>query len=633
MTLPQSWRKTTQFLMPSRRQETGPGQYNIYPSFDLGPGRIQAGFDVLAAQLAGARQVTVDGFPGVLWEDFRARLDAALHSRGVRTHWVKVDAAWKSAEEIDALLAPYLGGDDPIFGFRYPGTLRDIFSPAALSALQPDSAADLNLLYGCGAALAGWQGPVVFVDVPKNEIQFRQRAGSVTCLGAPQAIDPKVAYKRSYFVDWIMANRHKCDLYRHIDWIVDGQRPDEITFAAGADLRQGLDRMATSHFRVRPWFEPGVWGGHWIEEKMPQLAQDVPNYAWSFELIVPENGLVFASDDWILEVSFDFLMYRSAGDITGDSAAAFGCEFPIRFDFLDTFDGGNLSLQCHPRPDYVRRNFGETFTQDETYYILDCRPDARCFLGFRDDIDPGAFRRAVDTSFAAAQPLDVERYVQVHPARKHDLFLIPNGTIHCSGINSLVLEISATPYIFTFKMYDWMRLDLDGRPRPLNIDRAFENLYFERKGAVVPQELIAQPRVVNGGPGWELIHQPTHRHHFYDVQRYAFSTAVEVETAGSCQIMSLVEGRTVLLETGNGQRQRFNYAETFVVPAAAERYRLISEDGSPHPGGEELREAAPPVGPRGRGMTLCAEHATFCPASCNLQGESSSRRLQLSAWN
>jgi hypothetical protein len=82
-------------------------------------------------------------------------------------------------------------------------------------------------------------------------------------------------------------------------------------------------------------------------------------------------------------------------------------------------------------------------------------------------------------------------------------------------------------------------------------------------------------------PGWELIHQPTHRHHFYDVQRYAFTTAVDVETAGSCQIMSLVEGKTVLLETANGQRQRFNYAETFVVPAAAGHYRLASEDGSP----------------------------------------------------
>ncbi len=103
---------------------------------------------------------------------------------------------------------------------------------------------------------------------------------------------------------------------------------------------------------------------------------------------------------------------------------------------------------------------------------------------------------ALDTSFRDATPVDVDRFVQSHPARKHDLFLIPNGTIHCSGTDTLVLEISATPYIFTFKMYDWMRLDLDGRPRPLNIDRAFDNLYFERQGAMVPAELISQPRQV-----------------------------------------------------------------------------------------------------------------------------------------
>lgn len=581
MTSPHHWRKTTQHLMPSRRQETGPGQYNIYPSFELGSGRIQAGFDALARQLADARQVTIDGYPGVLWAEFRAGLDAALHSLGVRTHWVYVDTAWKPPAALSAQFAPFLGGDDPIFGFRYSGTLRDLFDPEALAALQPGADADLQLIYGCGAALAGWAGPLVYVDVPKNEIQFRQRAGAAPGLGLTLPEEAKAAYKRAYFVDWVMANRHKLDLYGRIDWIVDGQRPDEITFAAGADLRHGLDRMAHSYFRVRPWFEPGVWGGQWLRQRLPQLAQDVPNYAWSFELIVPENGLVFASDDRLLEVSFDFLMFRNPVDVTGESASAFGYEFPIRFDFLDTFAGGNLSLQCHPRPDYIRRHFGETFTQDETYYILDCRPDARCFLGFHDDIDSSVFRRAVDASFQEAQPLDVERFVQVHPARKHDLFLIPNGTIHCSGINSLVLEISATPYIFTFKMYDWMRLDLDGRPRPLNIDRAFDNLRFDYKGAVVPQALLSQPKVIAGGPGWDLIHQPTHRHHFYDVQRYAFSGAVEVETAGSCQIMSLVEGKSVLLETADGQRQHFNYAETFVVPAAAERYRLISEDGAP----------------------------------------------------
>lgn len=583
MTLPNPWRKTTQHLMPAHVAETGQelvdGQYNIYPAYDLGAGQIEAGFDVLAQRLAGADRVMIDGFPGVLWADFRARLDAALTTLGVTMHWIDVAVAMKSTAAIDALIAPFLGGGDPIFGYRFTGELADFFDAGALQTLQPDPTATLNIVYGCGAVLAGWDGVLVYVDVPKNEIQFRQRAGSVTCLGAPQPLEPKPAYKRSYFVDWAAANRHKLALHQRIDWIVDGQRPDAITFASGDALRAGLAQLASSFFRVRPWFEPGPWGGQWIRQHMPQLAQDVPNYAWSFELIVPENGLVFTSDGWLLEVSFDFLMHRDAHAILGESADAFGYEFPIRFDFLDTFDGGNLSLQCHPRPDYIRKHFGELFTQDETYYILEAGPKARCYLGFQDDIDPAAFRTALEESLQHATPVDVERFVQVHPSRKHDLFLIPNGTIHCSGIDTLVLEISATPYIFTFKMYDWMRLDLEGRPRPLNIDRAFENLYFDRKGARVG-EFISQSSVLACGPGWELIHQPTHRNHFYDVHRYRLTGSVEVQTGDSCHVLSLVEGKSVLLETANGARQRFYYAETFVVPAAAGAYRLTSEDGS-----------------------------------------------------
>ena len=585
MTLPNPWRKTTQHLLPARRTvadaDAVPGQYNIYPAWSLGAGQIEAGFPALAQRLASARQVVIDGYPGVLWADFRERLTAALHALGVRTHWVDVAMVYKPSAAIDAMLTPYLGGDDPIFGFRYPGTLADFFVPAGLQTLQPAAEADLNILYGCGAALAGWQGVLVYVDVPKNEIQFRHRAHSVTCLGATPPLDAKVAYKRSYFVDWVVANKHKLALHRRLDWIVDGQRPEEITFAQGNTLRRALGQMANSFFRVRPWFEPGPWGGQWIRQRMPQLAQQVPNYAWSFELIVPENGLVLESDDWLLEISFDFLMHRNPADIIGDSAAAFGYEFPIRFDFLDTFAGGNLSVQCHPRPEYIRRHFGETFTQDETYYILDCGPDAHCYLGFQEDINPTVFRAELERSFHEATPIEVERFVQVHPVRKHDLVLIPNGTIHCSGTNNLVLEISATPYIFTFKMYDWMRLDLEGKPRPLNIARAFENLYFDRKGDRVPAEFISTPYVMSSGPGWQLIHQPTHAHHFYDVQRFEFTTAVEAATNGSCQVMSLVEGDSVLLETANGVRQRFHFAETFVVPAAAGSFRLISEQGAP----------------------------------------------------
>jgi mannose-6-phosphate isomerase class I len=310
------------------------------------------------------------------------------------------------------------------------------------------------------------------------------------------------------------------------------------------------------------------------------LAKDVPNYAWSFEMIAPEQGIVLESSGNLLEISFGLLMAHDAGAILGKHAERFGRQFPIRFDFLDTFRGGNLSVQCHPRPSYIRQQFGEDFTQDETYYILDTGTGAKVYLGFQDGVDPAEFRSALESSFRDGTPVEIDRFVKALPSEKHNLFLIPNGTIHCSGTDNLVLEISATPYIFTFKMYDWLRLDLQGKPRPLNIQRAFENLYFDRRGELFERELVSQPSLLKSGEDWQIQHLPTHPAHFYDVHRIEFETSVSVGTEGSPHLLMLVEGTALRLETCNGKSQRFNYAETFLVPAAAECYRLINESTS-----------------------------------------------------
>jgi mannose-6-phosphate isomerase class I len=254
--------------------------------------------------------------------------------------------------------------------------------------------------------------------------------------------------------------------------------------------------------------------------------------------------------------------------VLGESAPNFRFEFPIRFDFLDTVDGGNLSVQCHPRPEFIRRNFGETFTQDETYYILDCKKDASVYLGFQEGIDRDDFRKELEESLEKNKALEIEKYVQKHPSHKHDLFLIPNKTIHSSGLNNLVLEISATPYIFTFKMYDWIRLDLEGKPRPINIEHAFNNLDFER---------ISHPRILEKNHQYTLIHLPTHKEHFYDVHRIEFLREAEIKTEDKCHVLMLVEGERITVETLNGSLREFNYAETFIIPAAAEAYKLINQ--------------------------------------------------------
>jgi len=571
------WRKTQQFLAPEKKNNSKT-TYDAYPSFPLGNNKIKAGIEEFAAWIEQHKTITIDGYTGVFWQHLVESLDKELNKRGKSVRWFHVDAAMKSSDELDQMTAPYLGGDDPLFGKITDKNLIDWFDTEKLQLIEPDPAADINIIIGCGASLADWQGPLVYFDLPKNELQFRARAGMAKNLGSKHSIDNRRTYKRFYFVDWIVLNKHKNKILPAIDLIVDEQRPDNYLFMSGNELREGLSQMAKNVFRPRPWFEPGAWGGTWMKEKMEGLNKEVDNLAWSFELMVLENGIMFESNEYLLEVSFDFLMFNSYKEVLGDCAEKFKYDFPIRFDFLDTFDGGNLSIQCHPTPQYIKENFGMPFTQDETYYILDCKNEPLVYLGFQDDIQPEEFHQALIDSQKLVKELDVDKYIQKFTAKKHDLFLIPNGTIHASGSNNLVLEISSAPYIFTFKMYDWLRLDLDGKPRPINIEHGMNNVNFERKGDSVVPELISVPYVISETEHYKWEHLPTHPEHFYDVHRYTLNNKIHLSTNNKCHVWMLIEGTSIVIETKNGIKQRFNYAETFVVPASAESYTIYNEN-------------------------------------------------------
>ena len=567
-------RSTTQFLMPYQKSGAVPDSYDIYPSFKLDERQIFTDFEQLAQKIFSQPVVLVDGYIGVYFDVFREKLQQVADREGIKVNWADMESALKPEPEIDALIEPFMGEVGSIFGTRATISLSDFFDSAKLKSLSQNSQADVNIVYGPGAQLSGWNGLLLYIDLPKNELQFRARAKSVRNLGASQPYDMKTMYKRYYFIDWVVLNRHKKQILSNIDIIVDGQNEDVFIWMEGQTLRSGLKSMGQNFFRARPWFEPGVWGGSWIKEHIDGLNKEAPNYAWSFELITPENGIVFESSKTLLEVSFDFLMFGEGDSVLGTDRTKYGDDFPLRFDFLDTFDGGNLSVQCHPRPEYCKEQFGEDITQEETYYILDRKNNAKVYLGFQDNIEPEKFESALWQSFNTNTAIDITEYVQVHPAKKHDLFLIPPGTIHGSGIDNLVLEISTTPYIFTFKMYDWVRPDLDGNPRPLNIDHGMKNLYFDRKGEKARKELISVSQLIQEGRDWKLYELPTHEKHTYRVQRYHFNSEVQVKTDGKFHVLSLVEGSSITVESENGLKETFRYAETFVVPAAAKSYTV-----------------------------------------------------------
>ena len=574
-------RKTDSFMLPVVASGTEKGLYDIYPSFEV-DGTIYNDLSTLVDSIVASSTVLLDGYEGVLWGHFLPLIVKEVEKLGHKVHAVDVSTAMKSSEEIDCLIEPFMGEADSIFGRMTDLKLIDFFDRTALAALMPDEDAEVNIIYGCGAFLSSWEGLRVYLDLPKNELQFRMAAGSAFNIGSSSLLDARDYYKRCYFIDWPILDEYKGKSIPVLDWIVDEQRVDEYTYMSGDTFRKGLSQMCRNSFRVRPWFAPGVWGGDYMRDHIQGLNRDVKNLAWSYELMALENGILFSHDHVLLEVSFSFLMSYGYREILGHCAEDFREDFPIRFDFLDTIHGDNLSIQCHPRPEYIRSQFGKKYTQDETYYILKGEPDANVYLGFQEGVKKEEFKKALVESQEKAEKIDITRFVQSFPAKKHDLFLIPNGTIHASGSGNLVLEISSAPYIFTFKMYDWVRLDIDGRPRPINIKHGLNNVRFERNGDVVKETLLSRPYVMEQTEEYIHEHVPTHPDHFYDVERYTIhdGCSIDIQNENKCHVWMIVEGKNIELSVKNGRTENYNYLETFILPAYAREYSLKNTSGA-----------------------------------------------------
>lgn len=307
------------------------------------------------------------------------------------------------------------------------------------------------------------------------------------------------------------------------------------------------------------------------------LPREKPNYAWCFDCVPEENSLMLDVSGVRFEMpSINLVLYRAKALLGEPVWSRFGEEFPIRFDFLDTMGGGNLSLQVHPNKQYIRDHFGMDYTQDESYYILDAAPDAYVYLGVRDANSADQVIDALQTAQSGDAPFDADRYINRFAVAPHDHILIPGGTIHCSGSGSMVLEISATPYIFTFKLWDWGRLGLDGKPRPINIAHGAKVIDWRRDGEYCRRHLINNFQDIARGDGWNEISTGLHPNEFIETRRHSFTGVVPHDTNDGVNVLNLVQGSEVVVESFDAAFEPFrvHYAETFIVPAAVGRYTI-----------------------------------------------------------
>ncbi len=535
------------------------------------------------AQRPSGAVVVIECYTGV----FESEIRNALRGRLGETNWIEAREAFKSAGDVDKLVAPDLGGDDPVFGFLSRLTLDEFFDPARLEALRSRTATGkgCTVVFGTGAAIAAPRCDLlVYADLPRWEAQLRQRRGEISNLGVENAgLKASLQYKRSFFIDWRVCDRLKRETMSRWDFLLDTTAPGSPRLVTGEALRAGFEHCATRPFRVVPFFDPGPWGGQWMKE-VCGLDPAAPNYAWCFDCVPEENSLLLRYGAVQVEIPSINLVFAQPRALLGEAVHdRFGAEFPIRFDFLDTMGGGNLSFQVHPLTEYIRDKFGMPYTQDESYYLLDAEPGAVVYIGRKEGARFEEMIADLEAAQRGDQPFDDERFAARFPAKKHDHFLIPAGTLHCSGAGSMVLEISATPYIFTFKLWDWGRLGLDGQPRPINIQHGAANIRWDRDEEYARRRLVNRIEPLGSGPGWREERTGLHEAEFIETRRHWFAGPVDHDTGGGVNVLNLVEGDAAVVTSPDGAFDPFpvHYAETFIVPAAAGPYRISPTGGAP----------------------------------------------------
>lgn len=473
--------------------------------------------------------------------------------------------------------------DDRVRGVMYYGVMEDFIDQAKLKEMKKvlDSHGRI-LIYGVGASLISQGDSLIYCDLARWEIQLRYRAGMPNFKQDNFDEDSLRKIKRGFFVEWRIADKQKIKIFEDVDFFIDSNKKNEPKMVTGQALRDGLKQIAKQPFRLVPYFDPGVWGGQWMK-KVCGLDPKEDNYAWSFDGVPEENSLYLRYGNTRIEIpAMDLVLYQPVELLGMKNYCRFGAEFPIRFDFLDTIGGQNLSLQVHPLTEYIKSHFGMTYTQDESYYILDSQEGGGVYLGLKEGIDHQSMIDELKEAQSGRCSFDADKYVNFFEAKKHDHFLIPAGTVHCSSSNCMVLEISATPYIFTFKLWDWDRLGLDGLPRPIHIEDGEKNIQWDRTTPWIKDNLVNNIEVIHDSDDYLEEKTGLHELEFIETRRFTSSKKTYHQCADGFHMLNLVEGSSAVIESPTNQFEPFvvHYAETFILPSAAKEYTIRPYDSN-----------------------------------------------------
>ena len=348
--------------------------YDKYPATVVENGYILTGWnEILAVLSQGEKVLAVDLYTGVLEDEVIGQLKKLQPALLIDTRQLM-----KPEEEILEMTSRFMT-DDVLFGYLSNLRLEDYFDISRLEEARRQIGEENGKVIvvgtGAGWVTQGMETTLVYADMARWEIQQRFRRHEVKALGVDNRAEaPSLQYKRGYFNDWNVCDRYKDGLFARVDYWLDTNKAGEPKMIDGKTFMQGIENTVAKPFRVVPFFDPAPWGGQWMKE-VCDLNREEVNFGWCFDCVPEENSLLFNIEGVLFELpSNDLVLLKSRELLGAPVEARFGKNFPIRFDFLDTMGGGNLSLQVHPTTQFVHDNFGIHYTNSSLNFPGPKRP-------------------------------------------------------------------------------------------------------------------------------------------------------------------------------------------------------------------------------------------------------------------
>ena len=542
--------------------------------------------------------VALDGYTTANWTVFVNLIARECCLLGLGFEAIDANAATlKSGKEIDAIIDPLLIWDtkiDPtlLYGKVYKGGYQGLMDEARTEAFKkavPASrqAGKISVVYGYGSLIPELRelyDVKVFFDLTPMKSMLRIRRGEYSNLGKERPGIINRTIRRCYYCDFECAVRNRHELWENNvpDWYVldnDSQNLQLMPFGTFSDICAQLVKYP---FRAKPCYLEGVWGGSYMK-KLRKLPEEMRNAAWVFDFIPMEVSVVVEAGDEKLDINYCSFVHKEGVNLMGeDCVKKFEGYFPIRFNWDDSYHStGNMSIQCHSGGEYNVKNYNEFGRQDESYYVVVTGHDAKTFIGFRDDADIPQFFRDIEAADTEHRPCDYMKYVSYEESKPGLQVMLPAGTIHSSGRNQVILEIgSLTIGSYTYKMYDYLRLDFDGKQRPIHTRLGEENVRQDRRYSVIhdpesPEYIVQKPRLAASGEGWEEYILGENPQVYFSLRRLEFEKKCEQDTGGKLfHVLTLVDGDAVRVRSVRHPERYFDlqFMDIVCVPADMGRY-------------------------------------------------------------